>query len=42
MLDFDSQSLALDLKYDLNRDDTWFVNGSYAACPPLRPPRFDR
>jgi len=31
-LDFDSQSLQLDLKYDLNRDDTWFVNGSYAVA----------
>ena len=31
VLDFDSQSLQLDLKYDLNRDDTWFVNGSYAV-----------
>jgi hypothetical protein len=30
-LDFDSQSLTLDLKYDLNRDDTWFVNGSYGV-----------
>jgi hypothetical protein len=30
-LDFDSQSLALDLKYDLNRNDTWFVTGSYAV-----------
>lgn len=30
-LDFDSQTLALDLKYDLNRNDTWFVTGSYAA-----------
>lgn len=29
-LDFDSQTLALDLKYDLNRNDTWYVNGSYA------------
>jgi hypothetical protein len=29
VLDFDSQNLAMDLKYDLNRDDTWFVNGSY-------------
>jgi hypothetical protein len=29
-LDFDSQNLVLDLKYDLNRTDTWFVNGSYA------------
>ena len=32
VLDFDSQSLQLDLKYDLNRDDTWFVNGSYAVA----------
>ena len=32
VLDFDSQSLQLDLKYDLNRDDTWFVNGSYALA----------
>ena len=31
-LDFDSQSLQLDLKYDLNRDDTWYVNGSYAIA----------
>ena len=31
-LDFDSQSLQLDLKYDLNRDDTWYVNGSYALA----------
>jgi hypothetical protein len=30
-LDFDSQSLTLDLKYDLNRNDTWFVDGSYTA-----------
>ena len=30
-LDFDSQTLALDLKYDLNRNDTWYVNGSYAV-----------
>src|SRR3954467_7493743 len=28
-LDFDSQNLQMDVKYDLNRDDTWFVNGSY-------------
>jgi hypothetical protein len=28
-LDFDSQTLQLDLKYDLNRNDTWFVNASY-------------
>jgi hypothetical protein len=31
-LDFDSQSLQLDLKYDLNRNDTWFVNASYAVA----------
>ncbi|MEP6685798.1 MAG: hypothetical protein ABJB22_03400 [Verrucomicrobiota bacterium] len=31
-LDFDSQSLQLDLKYDLNRDDTWFLDGSYTAA----------
>lgn len=31
-LDFDSQTLQLDLKYDLNRDDTWFANGSYALA----------
>jgi hypothetical protein len=31
-LDFDSQSLQLDLKYNLNRDATWFLNGSYAAA----------
>jgi hypothetical protein len=31
-LDFDAQSLQLDLKYDLNRDDTWFVDGSYAVA----------
>lgn len=31
-LDFDSQTLQLDLKYDLNRDDTWFVNASYAVA----------
>jgi hypothetical protein len=30
-LDFDSQSLQLDLKYDLNRDDTWFVDSSYTV-----------
>jgi hypothetical protein len=30
VLDFDAQTLQLDVKYDLNRDDTWFVNGSYA------------
>jgi hypothetical protein len=31
-LDFDAQSLTLDLKYDLNRDDTWFINWSYTAA----------
>jgi hypothetical protein len=31
-LDFDAQTVQLDLKYDLNRDDTWYVNGSYAAA----------
>ncbi len=30
-LDFDSQTLALDLKYDLNRRDSWYVNGSYSV-----------
>jgi hypothetical protein len=30
-LDFDSQSLQLDVQYDLNRDDTWFVNASYSG-----------
>ena len=36
-LDFDAQTLQLDLKYDLNRDDTWYVNGSYLVsrlCSP--------
>ena len=28
-LDFNSESLVLDFKYDLNRDDTWFLDGSY-------------
>lgn len=28
-LDFDSQNLTLEVKYDLDRNDTWFVNGSY-------------
>jgi hypothetical protein len=31
-LDFDSQNLQLDLKYDLNRNDTWFGNASYAVA----------
>ena len=28
VLDFDAQNLQLDLKYDLNHDDTWYVTGS--------------
>ena len=40
-LDFDSQTLALDLKYDLNRNDTWYVNGSYAASRLSLAGRFD-
>lgn len=31
-LDFDAQTLQLDLKYDLNRDDTWYVDGFYALA----------
>jgi hypothetical protein len=31
-LDFDSQSLQLSLKYDLTRDHSWFVDGSYAGA----------
>jgi hypothetical protein len=31
-LDFDAQTLQLDLKYNLNHDDTWYVNGSYALA----------
>lgn len=30
VLDFNSQNLSLDLKYDLNHNDTWYVNGYYA------------
>lgn len=30
-LDFDSQTLQLDLKFDLNRNDTWWINGSYGV-----------
>ena len=30
-LDFGSQTLQLDLKYDLNRNDTWWLDGSYGA-----------
>jgi hypothetical protein len=29
-LDFNSQTLALDLKYDLNSNDTWYVDGYYS------------
>lgn len=39
-LDFDSQSLQLDVKYDLTRDDSWFVNVSYAVAR-LYTPRGD-
>src|SRR6476619_6391758 len=28
VLDFDAQNLQLDLKYNLNHDDTWYVTGS--------------
>ncbi len=31
-LNFDSSSLQFDMKYDLNRDDTWFVNLSYLGA----------
>src|SRR5450432_2036701 len=31
-LDFDAQTLQLDLKYDLNHDDTWYVNGTYTLA----------
>lgn len=30
-LDFDSQTLQLDLKYDLTRNDTWFIDASYGV-----------
>jgi hypothetical protein len=30
VLDFNSQTLALDLKYDLNSNDTWYVDGYYS------------
>jgi len=39
-LDFDSNSLELEVKYDLNRDDSWFIVGSYAAAR-LYSPRGD-
>jgi hypothetical protein len=29
-LDFNSQTLLLDLKYDLNQNDTWYANTSYS------------
>ena len=31
-LDFDSQSLQAEVKYDLKRDDSWYVNVSYAVA----------
>jgi len=37
-LDFDSNSLDLDLRYDLNRSGSWFVDG-YAAIARLYSPR---
>ena len=40
-LDFDSQSLQLDLKFDLTPDDSWFVNVSYAGAR-LYTPRGDQ
>lgn len=30
-LDFDSQTLRLDLRYNLTRDESWFVNGAYGV-----------
>lgn len=30
-LDFDAQNLQLDVKYNLNHDDSWFVTGSYSV-----------
>ncbi len=30
-LDFDSQTLQAEVKYDLNRNDTWWINGSYGV-----------
>ena len=30
-LDFDSQALTLDLKFDLNRTDTWYIDASYGV-----------
>jgi len=32
VLDFDSSSLGVDFKFDLNRDDTWFVDLSYMGA----------
>lgn len=31
VLDFDSQTLQADFKFDLNRADTWWINGSYGV-----------
>jgi hypothetical protein len=39
-LDFDSHSLQAEVKYDLNRDDSWFVIASYAGAR-LYTPRGD-
>lgn len=30
-LDFDAQNLGLDVKYNLNHDESWFVNGAYSV-----------
>ena len=37
LLDFDAQNLQLDVKYNLNHDDKWYVTGSYSVsrlCSP--------
>jgi hypothetical protein len=36
-LDFNSQNLLLDLKYDLNQNDTWFANTSYSVSRLVAP-----
>lgn len=30
VLDFNAQTLTMDVKYDLDHNDTWYVNGTYA------------
>jgi hypothetical protein len=30
VLDFNAQTLTMDVKYDLDHNDTWYVNGNYA------------